>query len=137
MKRILLVEDDEKLAASVATLLKANGYDVSTVPDAPSCVSAAVRQRPDLLILDVSTPSRAGFAVAEKILGLPLAPPVIFMTACPDDGIEEKALAMGTSAFFGKPYEAEDLLAAIRASLEEVGWGRRAAPSSPPPSSPG
>ena len=125
MKRILLVEDDERLAATVADRLRASGYEVATASDARSGASAAVRERPDLLILDVSTPTHAGFAVAERILSLPLAPPVIFMTACGEPGLEKKALDLGASAFFEKPYEAEDLLAAVRGALEGIGWGRR------------
>ncbi len=130
MKRILLVDEDEGLAASVAARLQASGYEVATARDAPSGASAAVRQRPDLVILDVSTPG-GGFSVAERILDIPLAPPVIFMTARGGPGLQQRALDIGAAVFFEKPYETEALLAAIRGALGEIGWGRR--PETPPP----
>jgi DNA-binding response OmpR family regulator len=125
MKKILLVEDDKTLAMSVAVRLKANGYDVLTAHDALSGVSTAVKQRPDLMVLDISMPAGGGISVAERVKRIPLAPPIIFMTAGKEPGLREKAMDMGAVAFFEKPYEEEDLLAAIREALGEIGWGRR------------
>jgi two-component system response regulator MtrA len=128
MRRVLLVNGDKDRADSLAVQLQANGYQVSTAHDVVSALGAALAQRPDLMVLDLSMPGGAGLAVAERVRKIPFAPPVVFMTAPKEAGLEEVARRSGAAAFLEDPYEADDLVAAIRAALHEIGWGRRAAP---------
>ena len=118
MKKILIVEDDPNIAKALAIRLKNTGYEVSVAPDALTGVEIALKKLPDLVILDISLPAGNGFTVAERIQSLiPTATPLIFLTASQQPGLREKAKELGAAAFFHKPYEADDLLGAIRLAL--------------------
>jgi two-component system response regulator ArlR len=118
MKKILIVEDDQNIAKALAVRLKSAGYQVTVAPDAVAGVSSAVKTQPDLALLDISLPAGTGFTVADRIKELlPVATPFIFLTASKQPGLREKAKELGAAAFFEKPYDAEDLLAAIEGAL--------------------
>jgi len=118
MKKILIVEDDQNIARALAIRLKNSGYEVSVAPDALTGVEIALRKPPDLVLLDISLPAGNGFTVAERIQSLiPTATPLIFLTASKQPGLREKAKELGASAFFHKPYDADDLLGAIQLAL--------------------
>jgi len=117
-KKLLIVEDDLKIALALAIRFKSAGYQVMTAHDAMMGVSAAVKDPPDLVILDISMPAGNGFDVAERIQALmPNHTAIIFLTASKDPGLREKAVEIGAAGFFEKPYDAEKLLAAIKRSL--------------------
>jgi DNA-binding response OmpR family regulator len=114
-KKILIVEDDEKIALALALRLKAAGYQTSTAADALNGVASAEKLRPDLVLLDISMPAGDGFTVAERMRNVSEAPPpIIFLTASKQPGLRERARKLGAAGFFEKPYEADDLLAAVR-----------------------
>jgi DNA-binding response OmpR family regulator len=118
MKKILIVEDDQNIAKALSIRLKNAGYEVSIAPDALTAVESAVKKAPDLVLLDISLPAGDGFTVAERIQSLiPTATPLIFLTASQKPGLRDKAKELGATAFFHKPYQADDLLAAIRLAL--------------------
>ncbi len=117
-KKILVVEDDQKVAMGLAIRLKHSGYEVTLASDALSGLESAMKTRPDLVLLDISLPGGNGFTVAERIRALlPITTPTIFLTASKQPGLREKARDLGAAAFFQKPYESEDLLAAIQLAL--------------------
>src|SRR6266850_6797908 len=118
--KILVVEDDKRIALALTVRLRAAGYDVITAPDAVLAVSMALKHRPDLMVLDILMPGGNGFLVAERIQDLEamLGVPCIFLTASKQPGLREQARRLGAAGFFEKPYEAGTLLAAIRATLE-------------------
>jgi DNA-binding response OmpR family regulator len=121
MKKILIVEDDQNIAKALAIRLKSAGYQVTVAADAMSGVAAALKIQPDLALLDISVPAGSGFGVAERIqLLIPTATPLIFLTASKQPGLRQKAQDLGAAGFFEKPYEAEDLLTAIRRAFGEV-----------------
>jgi DNA-binding response OmpR family regulator len=115
MKKILIVEDDRNIARSLEVRLKSEGYEVAIAGDAMTGVNSALKFRPDLVLLDISLPAGSGFSVAERLQRL-LATmmPFIFLTASKQPGVREKAKELGASGFFEKPYDGEELLAAIR-----------------------
>ena len=115
MKRILIIEDDRKIALALALRLKFAGYEAIAVHDALTGVNAAVEHLPDLVLLDIGLPGGSGFAVAGKIQTLVRAPiPMIFVTASKQAGFRQRANELGAAGYFEKPYKAEDLLAAIQ-----------------------
>jgi DNA-binding response OmpR family regulator len=121
LKRILLIEDDRKIALALTLRLQAAGYQAATACDALTGVAAAVKNPPDLLLLDVCLPVSNGFAVAESLQTLlPRSVPVIFLTASKQPGFRQKADALGAVGYFEKPYEAKELLAAIERALNPV-----------------
>ena len=119
MKKILIVEDDRNIAKALAIRLKSAGYEVTVAPDALTGV-AALQIQPNLAQLDISVPAGNGFAVADKIQNLGVtAIPIIFLTAGKQPGLRQRAEALGAAGFFEKPYDADELLAAIKRALSE------------------
>src|SRR5438309_5081007 len=81
-KRILIVEDDEKVAMALAIRMKAAGFETTLANDALSGVRSAVAHQPDAVVLDISLPAGDGFVVAERIqANIPTRTPIIFLTA--------------------------------------------------------
>ena len=118
MKNILIIEDDRKIAMALALRLKSAGYEANTACAALTGVNAAVKNPPDLVLLDIGLPGGDGFTVAEKIQTLVRTPiPIIFITASKRPGFRQKANELGAAGYFEKPYEAEELLAAIQNAL--------------------
>jgi DNA-binding response OmpR family regulator len=118
MKRILIMEDDTKIAAALAIRLQAAGYDVMTAQDGWQGFQIALNDRPDLLLLDIWMPIGLGFSVAQRLHELGLSGiPIIFITASRLKGLKEAASRAGAVAFFEKPYDPQELLRAIGAVL--------------------
>jgi len=119
MKKILIMEDDTKIAAALAIRLGAAGYDVTTAHDGWQGLQLALTDRPDLLLLDIWMPVGLGFSVAQRLHELGLSDvPVIFITASRLNGLREAARECGAVAFFEKPYDPQELLKAISRALE-------------------
>ena len=118
MKRILIIEDDTKIAAALAIRLAAAGYDVMAASDGLEGMQVAVKDRPDLLLMDIWMPVGLGFSVAQRLKDIGLGEiPIIFITASKLKGLREAAQKMGAAAFFEKPYDPEKLLAAVAQAL--------------------
>jgi DNA-binding response OmpR family regulator len=117
-KKILIVEDDRKIGMSLSLRLNSVGYEALLAQDALLGVSMAVKNQPDLLILDISMPAGDGFQVAERVRALVLGSiPIIFLTASKQPSFRAKAAEMGATAFFEKPFKSNELLAAIESAL--------------------
>jgi DNA-binding response OmpR family regulator len=113
--RILVIEDDRKIAMALTLRLKSAGYEATAAYDALTGVNSALNNPTDLVLLDISLPAGDGFAAAEKIQTLSHASiPIIFITASKQPGYRERAMELGAAGYFEKPYEAEKLLAAIQ-----------------------
>jgi DNA-binding response OmpR family regulator len=135
MKKILIVEDDRKIALAVAVRLKANGYDVLTAFDAMAGLSLCVKNLPDLVILDISMPAGSGFDVAAQIrnLATTASTPIIFMTASRNPEFLTKAAELGAVAFIEKPFDDGELLSDVRHALGEEEKAERGPPEAGPP----
>jgi DNA-binding response OmpR family regulator len=133
MSTILIVEDDTNVARALAMRLKQDGYTVHVANDAVNAIAKAIKERPDLMILDVSLPGGDGFGIAERLQGVSSTVhiPFLFMTASRRPEFIERARQLGASAFLEKPYDPIDLLAAVRQAL---GSAPVDAPADPPPS---
>jgi DNA-binding response OmpR family regulator len=117
-KQVLIIEDDEKIAMTLALRLKAAGYGTTTAYDALTGLNAAINNPPALVLLDISMPAGDGFSVAERIQTLiPTPTPIIFLTASKKPDFREKAKKLGAAGYFEKPYEAEELFGAIQQAL--------------------
>ena len=119
MKRILIVEDDPKIAVALAIRLEAAGYEVTRAADGFRGLQLALRERPDLIIMDIWMPVGIGFSVAERLQNLGLTNiPIIFITASKLPGLRETVEDLGGAAFFEKPYDPEELMQAVARALE-------------------
>ena len=118
MKKVLILEDDARITAALAIRLTAAGYDVSTASDGLQGIHQAVKDPPDLLLMDIWMPVGLGLSVAQRLKEVGLGGiPIIFITASKLKGLREAALRMGAVAFFEKPYDPEKLLAAVAQAL--------------------
>jgi DNA-binding response OmpR family regulator len=120
--KILIVEDDKKIALALAVRLRAAGYDVIAAPDAVLAMSMALKHRPHLILLDILIPGGNGLLVAEWLQDLEamIGVPYIFITASKQPGLREKARRLGAAGFLEKPYDAEELLATIQEALGDL-----------------
>ena len=120
-KTILIVDDDRDLLLGLGIRLRSSGYHVIISLDAVGAVSVARRQEPDLILLDLGLPGSDGFAVLERLQRIGLSHvPVIVLTAR-ERSYEERALRAGAVAFFQKPADNDELMAAIADALQESG----------------
>jgi CheY-like chemotaxis protein len=121
MKKILIAEDDARIATALSLRLEAAGYEVMRAPDGFRGLQLAVRESPDLIVMDIWMPVGIGFSVAQRLQDLGLTGiPVIFITASKLKGLREMASALGAVAFFEKPYDSQELLRAIAGALEQT-----------------
>src|SRR5262249_16185128 len=121
VKKILIVEDDPDVARALAIRLECSGYEVDVAQDALLGVSKAVKDVPDLALLDISLPAGNGFTVADRIQELlPQDTPLIFLTASKQPDLRKKARLLGAVDFFEKPYDIERLLTSIKVALKQI-----------------
>ncbi|WDY60077.1 response regulator [Pseudomonas sp. PSKL.D1] len=120
MKRILLVEDEPKLAALVGDYLRVGGYTVDHL-DEGLAVIPAIRQQPyDLLLLDLMLPGRDGLDICRELRGFS-AMPLIMMTARVDEIDRLLGLELGADDYICKPFSPRELVARVKAVLRRSG----------------
>jgi putative two-component system response regulator len=119
-KKILIVEDDDDVSRGLRVILRANDYLTVVAGDAVTAVSQAKSENPDLIILDLGLPAGDGYLVMERLGNIESVAsiPVIVFTARDEEGHRERSLEAGAKAFFQKPVESTEMLAAIREILE-------------------
>jgi DNA-binding response OmpR family regulator len=116
---ILIVDDDPDLRRALIIRLRANRYDTVQASDGYSAIAVAQKEQPNLIILDLGLPAGDGFSVLERLKNSDSLSsiPVIVLTARDPHSDEQKALLAGAMAYYQKPVENDELLAAIRAAL--------------------
>lgn len=115
MQSVLVVEDDKKISMALALRLKSMGYTVDSVADAVYAMNAAIRSKPEVVLLDINLPGGDGFVVADRLrasaeLG---ETPIIFITASRDPALRMRAGQYDDSRFIEKPFRAGELTEAI------------------------
>ena len=117
--RILLVEDDERLAELTAEYLTKNDLDVSIEPRGDTAEARILAEQPDLVILDVMLPGKDGFevcrAVRSQYRGV-----ILMLTARDEDFDQILGLEMGADDYIAKPVQPRVLLARIKALLRRL-----------------
>jgi DNA-binding response OmpR family regulator len=127
MKTILVVEDDSRIAAALTVRLQAAGYRVLTAPDGRTGITSAVTAKPDLIITDIWMPDPIGFLTKERLHNLGLTGvPVIYITASKKKDLRKTAEEEGAAGFFEKPYDPQELLAAVAKALSKRAAEERA-----------
>jgi DNA-binding response OmpR family regulator len=119
-RKILLVDDDPDLLRGLSVRLFAAGYEVLFATDGMAATATAVKERPDVILLDLGLPAGDGFVVMSRLRNLPAlnATPIVVLTGRDSGHNREKALRAGAAAFFQKPIEPGRLLDGIRRVLE-------------------
>lgn len=120
MKKILLVEDDRLVLATMAGGLRDAGYEVCEAATGDEALRICEERRPDLVILDVRLPGISGIDVAER-LAESCDTPFIFLTAYGDQKIVKSAVELGAMGYLIKPIEMQQLIPAVEAVLGRAG----------------
>lgn len=118
MSRILIVEDEKKIARFLELELTHEGYEVQTAGDGRSGLALAQSWQPDLLILDLMLPELSGIEVCRR-LRHDSDVPIIMLTAKDDVSDKVMGLDMGADDYMTKPFAIEELLARIRVGLKK------------------
>lgn len=116
-QRILVVEDDHKVALLLEVVLTEEGFAVERAGDGEVAVEKGRADRFDLILLDQMLPRKQGLEVVRELRAEGCAAPILMLTArdAPDD--MRIALATGANDFVGKPFRFDELLDRIRALL--------------------
>jgi DNA-binding response OmpR family regulator len=118
--RLLVVEDDARLADMLARGLREQGYAVDVTADGDSAVYQVAVNEYDLVVLDLTLPKRNGFDVARDIRTRGLRLPILMLTA--RDALRDRVAGLdaGADDYLTKPFELEELYARLRALLRRM-----------------
>jgi two-component system OmpR family response regulator len=113
--RVLLADDDRKLARLVRRALEDSGVRVDVVHSGDDALAALTEAGPDVAVLDVMMPGLDGFEVCERLRGQGVWTPVLMLTA--RDGVEDRVRGLdgGADDYLAKPFALDELAARLRA----------------------
>ncbi|MFL0194236.1 response regulator transcription factor [Clostridium sp. WILCCON 0269] len=113
--RILMVEDEKYMAEAVAQVLKRNHYSVDLEYDGESGLDCGLSGIYDIIILDIMLPKMDGISLLKELRGNGIETPVILLTAKGETEDKVRGLDSGADDYLAKPFQAEELLARLRA----------------------
>ncbi len=123
--RILVVEDERKVAGFIRQGLEEEGHRVEVAGDGAAALDLAAEGPPyDLIVLDLMLPVRDGFSVLEVLRGRGVRTPVLVLTARDSVGDKVAGLDRGADDYLTKPFAFEEFLARVRALLRRSGEPR-------------
>ena len=113
--RVLIVEDEVRLASTLKDLLELNGYTADVCHDGEAGLDNALSAIYDVILLDVMLPKLDGFTVLRRLRAEGNATPVLMLTARSELSDRVEGLDCGADYYLTKPFEPKELLACIRA----------------------
>lgn len=125
--RVMIVEDDERLALLTRDYLVANGLDVSIISNGNEAIRRISSEQPDLVVLDLMLPGADGITVCREVRKT-FRNPILMLTARTDEMDQVLGLEMGADDYVPKPVKPRLLLARIRALLRRVEGEMEATP---------
>lgn len=117
MDRILIIEDERKVASFIEQGLQEEGYTTQVAPDGVSGLELALSGRFDLVILDINLPGMNGYAVCKAIRNQDMELPVLMLTALGATDNKVEGLEGGADDYMVKPFEFVELTARVKALL--------------------
>jgi DNA-binding response OmpR family regulator len=118
--RILVIEDDARLARIIARVLKLERFDVDLAPDGETGLELALTGAYDALVIDRMLPRRDGLEIVRALRAERVATPALMLTARSDLPARVEGLDAGADDYLGKPFAFEELLARLRALLRRT-----------------
>ena len=116
-KKILIVEDEEGLAAGIKLNLEGEGFTVDWAQDGSEGLRKAVEDSPDLIILDIMLPKKTGLDVCRELRHQNINIPIIMLTAKGEEIDKVVGLELGADDYMTKPFSIRELLARINVQL--------------------
>ena len=125
-QRILIIEDEPDLLRGLALNLKAEGYCVLTASRGDLGLEQALRDRPELVLLDIMLPGMNGLDVCRELRRKGFDAPIIMLTAKAEEVDRVVGLEIGADDYLAKPFEPRELQARLRAILRRKGNPQKA-----------
>jgi FixJ family two-component response regulator len=114
---VSIVDDDVVVGDATKALLRSHGYSAAAFVSAEDFLSSGRVGETSCLVTDVRMPGMSGFDLQRRLIAEGYDIPIIFMTALPEESIEEEALAAGAYGFLKKPYHEQYLISCVEAAL--------------------
>src|SRR5258708_19886605 len=117
---LLVIEDDDNISTAIGEYFSRAGYTVNTAPDGIAGIEAAVKSRPDVVVLDLMLPKMDGLAVCKELRQKHPQMPILMLT--PKDDVVDKVLGleMGADDYITKPFSLRELEARIKSVLRRT-----------------
>jgi DNA-binding response OmpR family regulator len=119
-QRVLIIEDELPMRTALKDCLEAEGYRVLTAADGVNGLEQAIKEKPDLVLLDIMMPRLDGFAVCAELRRQANTVPVLMLTAKGQVEDRVHGLDAGADDYLVKPFSTEELLARVRALLRRT-----------------
>jgi DNA-binding response OmpR family regulator len=122
-RKILIVDDDVDVRRGISMRLRAAGYGTVFAADGFSATATAVKEQPDLILLDLGLPAGNGYVVMSRLRNNAALSgvPIVVVTGRATHLEETKAMEAGATAFLQKPVDVMVLLETVRAAIEGHG----------------
>jgi two-component system alkaline phosphatase synthesis response regulator PhoP len=117
---LLVIEDDENISAAIQEYFSRAGFNVLAVLDGMAGVDAALKHRPDVVVLDLMLPKMDGLAVCKELRQKSPAMPILMLTAKDDVVDKVLGLEMGADDYITKPFSLRELEARIKSVLRRT-----------------
>lgn len=129
VKRVIIVEDEEKLANNLAEKMRGEGFTVSAVYNGEEGLALILKEKPDLVVLDIMLPDLDGLSICRRLRKDPATTdiPVIILTARGTEVDKIVGLESGADDYIVKPFGLGEFLARVRAVLRRFEKTRRSA----------
>jgi two-component system, OmpR family, alkaline phosphatase synthesis response regulator PhoP len=127
--KILIIEDEPGLVTTLRDRLRKHGYLVSVASDGETGLKMALRERPDLILLDLMLPGQNGLTVCEKLRKAGSTTPVLMLTARRQTKDKVTGLKAGGDDYLTKPFQMAELLARVEALLRRAAAAPDMAPA--------
>ena len=118
--RLLIIEDELPMRTALKDCLEAEGYRVLTASDGEAGLERALKEKPDLVLLDIMLPKLDGFALCAELRRLSKDVPVLMLTAKGQVEDRVSGLDAGADDYLIKPFSTDELLARVRALLRRA-----------------
>ena len=125
MQRILIIEDELAMRTALKDCLEAEDYRILTAADGQAGLERAIKEKPDLILLDIMMPKLDGYALCTELRRLNNPVPVLMLTA--KGQIEDRVTGLdaGADDYLVKPFSTDELLARVRALLRRTKRGEK------------
>jgi FixJ family two-component response regulator len=114
---VSIVDDDESVRSSLEDLMCSLGFTVRAFDSVEGFLNSPARARTACLITDLQMPGMNGEDLQRCLLSENNAPPIIFITAFPEEHVRESVIANGAVAFLEKPWDMETLIGLVRETM--------------------
>jgi len=121
MRKVLIVEDNKRVAQLINTYLEREGYCTSVAYDGARAMREYHSFKPDMLILDIMLPEKSGLDIARDIRKESTVP-IIFVTARSDEEDKLRGLGVGADDYIVKPFSPKEMVARVEALFRRAGY---------------